>query len=79
MSVAKKIQMVISSAGLNNRKMSAAFGCSENTAAAKFQRGIKSIDDLVKIVNFCGGSITITTKDGTAIPLTLEDVNSGDN
>lgn len=79
MSVAKKIQMVISSAGLNNRKMSAAFGCSENTAAAKFQRGIKSIDDLVKIVNFCGGSITITTKDGTAIPLTLEDVTSGDN
>lgn len=79
MSVAKKIQMVISSAGLNNRKMSAAFGCSENTAAAKFQRGIKSIDDLVKIVNFCGGSITITTKDGTAIPLTLEDVTNGDN
>lgn len=79
MSVAKKIQMVISSAGLNNRKMSAAFGCSENTAAAKFQRGIKSIDDLVKIVNFCGGSITITTKDGTAIPLTLEDVTGGDN
>ena len=79
MSVAKKIQMVISSAGLNNRKMSAAFGCSENTAAAKFQRGIKSIDDLVKIVNFCGGSVTITTKDGTTIPLTLEDVTSGDN
>ena len=79
MSVAKKIQMVISSAGLNNRKMSAAFGCSENTAAAKFQRGIKSIDDLVKIVKFCGGSITITTKDGTAIPLTLEDVTSSDN
>ena len=79
MSVAKKIQMVISSAGLNNRKMSAAFGCSENTAAAKFQRGIKSVDDLIKIVNFCGGSITITTKDGIAIPLTLEDVTNDNN
>lgn len=79
MTLANKIQMIISSAGLNNRKMSAAFGCSENTAAAKFQRGIKSIDDLVKIVDYCGGKITITTKDGTAIPITLEDVTSSDN
>ena len=74
MSIAKKIQMVVASAGLNNRKMSAAFGCSENTAAAKFQRGIKSIDDLILICNYCGANLNITTKDGTIIPLTLDDV-----
>ncbi len=77
MSVANKIQMIISSAGLNNRKIAPAFGCSENTSAAKFQRGINKIEDLVKIVNFCGASIAITTKDGTVIPLTLEDLEGG--
>lgn len=77
MSVANKIQVIISSAGLNNRKIAPAFGCSENTSAAKFQRGINKIEDLVKIVNFCGASIAITTKDGTVIPLTLEDLEGG--
>ncbi len=77
MSVAKKIQMVITSAGLNNRKMSGAFKCSENTAAAKFQRGIKSIDDLILICDYCEAQLTITTKDGTVIPLTISDIEKG--
>lgn len=74
MSIASKIQMVISSAGLNNRKMAPAFGCSEPTAAAKFQRGITRIDDLIRIVTYCGGTLTITTKDGAALPLTVDDI-----
>lgn len=75
MSIANKIQMVISSAGLNNRKIAPAFGCSENTSAAKFQRGINKIDDLVRVITFCGGSVQLTTKDGTVIPLTLDDLD----
>ena len=78
MALANKIQMVISAAGLNNRKMAPAFGCTENTAAAKFQRGITRIDDLVRIVDYCGAKITITTKDGTAIPLTVVDLPQKD-
>lgn len=74
MAVANKLQMVISSAGLNNRKMAPAFKCSENTAAAKFQRGINKIDDMIRIVDYCGGKLQIVSKDGTIIPLTLEDI-----
>lgn len=78
MAIANKIQMIISAAGLNNRKMAPAFGCSEPTSAAKFQRGITRIDDLIRIVDYCGGSVTMTTKDGTVIPLTLDDIKKGD-
>lgn len=78
MTLANKLQMIISSAGLNNRKMAPAFGCSENTAAAKFQRGITKIDDLIRIVDYCGGKLTITTKDGTALQLTPEDITAQD-
>lgn len=76
MSIDNKIQMMISSAGLNNRKMAPAFGCSPQTSAAKFQRGITRIDDLIKICSYCGGTLHMTTKDGTVIPLTLEDTNA---
>ena len=34
----------------------------------------RSIDDLIKIVNACGATLTITTKNGVTIPITLEDV-----
>ena len=74
MTVQSKMQMVMASAKISNRGMSEAFGCSPNTAAAKFQRGIVRIDDVIKIVTACGATLTITTKDGTTIPLTLADL-----
>ena len=74
MALQEKLKMIMVAANLNNRKMAAAFGCSPNTAAAKFQRGIVRLDDVVKIVTACGATLTITTKDGLTIPLTLEDV-----
>lgn len=79
MSVTTKIKMIMAAAGVTGRQLAEPLSCPPQTAANKITRGLVKIDDLIKIVNFCGGSITITTKDGTAIPLTLEDVTSGDN
>lgn len=78
MSVTSKIKMVMTSAGVSGRQLCKAFGTSEQTAAMKVSRGIKSIEDLVRIVEYCGAKLTITTKDGTAIPLTLDDLPQKD-
>ena len=77
MGISNKIQMIISSAKLNNRKMAGAFHTSENTAAAKFQRGIVRIDDLIRICDYCDAKISIETKEGVIINLSLEDLEEG--
>lgn len=79
MSVTTKIKMVMTAAGVNGRQLAEPLNCPPQTAANKITRGIVKIDDLVRIVSFCGGTITITTKNGTTIPLTLEDVTGNDN
>ena len=33
------------------------------------------LDDMIKIVSYCEGSITMTAKDGTIIPLTMDDIS----
>ena len=69
-----KLQMIMAAEKISNRKMADVFGCSPNTAAAKFQRGIVKIDDVIRIVEACGASLTITTRDGVQIPLTVADI-----
>ena len=75
MSVNSKIKTIMASAGVNGRQLGEAFNCPPQTATNKLTRGITKIDDLVRIVDYCGGKLTITTKDGTTIPLTLEDLD----
>lgn len=75
MTVQSKLMMIMAAEKISNRKMAEAFGCSPNTAAAKFQRGIVKVDDVIRIVTACGATLTITTKDGTVIPLTLADID----
>ncbi len=75
MAINDKIRMVMTAAKVSGRGLAPAFGTSEGTAAMKVSRGIKSISDLVTICNFCGATLTITTKDGAVIPLTLADLD----
>ena len=74
MSVNDKIKALLSLSGVKGVDLATALGVSYNSASTKVYRGIKSIDDLVKIVNACGASLTITTKDGLQIPLTIADI-----
>ena len=73
MSITDKIKMVMVSAGVSGRGLGAALGCTPQSASTKINRGIKSIDDLIKIVDYCGGCVQLKTKDGTVIPLTIDD------
>lgn len=78
MAINDKIKMIMASAGVNGRQLADAFKCPPQTATNKITRGIKSIDDLVIICDYCGAKITITTKDGAVIPLTFDDIKTKD-
>lgn len=75
MSVTEKIKAVMSMAGLRGVDLAEALGVSYNAASNRMYLGIKRVDDLIKIVDACGATLTITTKDGTVIPLTLADID----
>lgn len=74
MSVTDKARAVMKMAGIKGVDLAAALGVSYNAASNRMYKGIKSVDDLVKIVTACGATLSITTKDGTTIPLTLADL-----
>ena len=74
MGIDNKVKMVMASANVNSRQLAAALDISPQGAANRISRGITSIKDLIRIVDYCGGSVTITTKDGTVIPLSTEDI-----
>lgn len=74
MSIKKKVDIVMVGAGMTGRGLASAFGCPAQTIANKVARGLVRIDDLIKLCNACGASLTITTKDGVQIPLTVADI-----
>ncbi len=78
MGIDNKVKMVMASANVNSRQLAAALDISTQGAANRISRGITSIKDLIRIVDYCGGSVAITTNDGTIIPLTIDDIKKGD-
>lgn len=74
MAVNDKIKMVMAGAGISGRQLASVLGCPPQTATNKVSRGLVKIDDVIRIVDACGATLTITTKDGTIIPLTLADI-----
>lgn len=75
MGINNKIKMVMAAAGVSSRQLAGALQCPPQTAANKISRGVVKIDDVIRIVDACGATLTITTKDGTVIPLTLADID----
>lgn len=75
MSVTKKLKALMSFSNVRSVDLAEPLGISYNAAANRLYRGVKSIDDLIKICNHCGASLTITTKDGVNIPLTIDDID----
>ena len=76
MGVTDKVKAVMSMAGVRGVDLANALGVNYNSASNRIYKGIKSVDDLIKIVDACGATLNITTKDGTVIPLTLADVEN---
>jgi len=76
MSVDNKIKMIMAAANISGRQLGPALGLNPQAATTKISRGIKSVEDLIKICDYCGADLTITTKDGTVIHLTIDDIET---
>ena len=77
MSIDNKIKTILANADISSRQLAPALGISSQGAANRISRGITSIKDLIKICDYCEAKLTITTKDGTVIPLTISDIEKG--
>lgn len=75
MALKHKINMIYNSLGYSSRDMAQALDVAPQTAANRLSRGITNINDIIKICAYCGASLTVNTKDGTIIPLTIEDID----
>lgn len=76
MSVENKIKMIMAATNISGRQLGPALGLNPQAATTKISRGITSIKDLIKICDYCGADLTITTKDGTVIRLTIDDIDT---
>lgn len=79
MSVKSKIKSFMALSNVSAKELAPALGTAERTAINRLSIGITKIDDLIKIVDYCGGKLTITAKDGTEIPLTLQDTRENNS
>lgn len=74
MAVTEKLRGLMSMAGVKGVDLAEALGISYNSASNRMYKGVKSVSDLIKICDRCGATVLIKSKDGTVIPLTLDDV-----
>lgn len=76
MSLDNKIKTILANADISSRQLAPALGISAQGAANRISRGITNIKDLIKICDYCGAELTITTKDGTVIRLNIDDIET---
>ena len=76
MSLDNKIKTILANADISSRQLAPALGISAQGAANRISRGITNIKDLIKICDYCGADLTITTKDGTVIRLNIDDIET---
>lgn len=74
MTIKTKVKTIITASGQTYRSVAPAFDLTEAAAATKLGRGLHSIEDLIKLCDYCKATITITLSDGTVIKLTKDDI-----
>lgn len=74
MGVTDKLRALMGLAGVKGVDLAEALGVSYNAASNRMYKGVKRIDDLIKICDKCGATLAITAKDGTVFTLTLDDI-----
>lgn len=78
MAIKDKIKTLLTYSGIKPQDLAAPLDVAPATAKNRISGGITSISDLIRIVDYCGAKITITTKDGAVIPLTVDDLPQKD-
>lgn len=76
MSVTDKLRALMELSGVKGVDLAEALGVSYNSASNRMYKGVKRIDDLIKICDKCEAKISITAKDGTVIRLTIDDIET---
>lgn len=71
-----KIKMILVSSKVKPPMLANAFNLTPKAASTKMSKGIYSINDLIKVCDYCGADLTITTKDGTVIRLNIDDIET---
>lgn len=74
MSIKEKIKTVVTASGNNYHSVAPAFETTPEKAAVKLSRGIKKIDDLIKLCHYCNATLVMECKDGSIIPLNIDDI-----
>ena len=74
MSIHEIQRTVIKKSGNTYRSVAPAFNVSSETSASKLGRGLRTIDDWIRLCDYCETRIFMECKDGTIIPLTIEDL-----
>lgn len=74
MTIKDKTKALLTFASVKPQDLAEALGVTPATARNRISLGITSISDLIKICTYCEAKLTITTKDGAVIPLTIDDI-----
>lgn len=74
MSIKGKIKTLLACTEVSSSELAVPLGVTAATARNRISLGIKSIDDLVRICDYCGGELSIKAKDGTVIALNINDL-----
>jgi len=75
MSVQNKLRALLNLTGHKLVDLSDGLGVSPQAVRNKFTRDSFSVPDLIKICDALECTITLTTKDGQSITLTMDDIN----
>lgn len=74
MSIRAKQRTIVNASGNTYSSVAPAFNVSPQVSSAKLGRGLKSIEDWIRLCDYCETRIFMECKDGTIIPLTIEDL-----
>ena len=73
----EKVKMILASKWYSAAALVNVFNCTPQRASTKVTRGIKTINDLILICDFCNAQISITLENGTVIKLDKSDIEQG--
>lgn len=74
MSIKAKVKTLLACSAVSSSDLAEALEVTPATARNRISIGIKSIDDLVRICNYCNAELSIKAKDGTVITLNIDDL-----
>ena len=74
--ISNKLKSLMQYAGKKEVELASLYGIKSQSMNNKFSRGSFSAEDLIRICDFCGATLTCTMPDGHTITLDTSDIRS---